>query len=395
VKEAVFCPLYFLDFSRVFNTKINIMASATPALESANLPSVETITSPKITPPSASIMQFTVQSTPVRQLTITHGQVLVPLFLSHELYFVAEEVLKSEFMPLIQSTNAVSSTETPTELEVFTLYMSMVNAKCRETASTGINALPPSVAEGEFLMDTTPSASTTFMPVKTCIYLPLLQYLFLECHRRFIGVYENIHSTVANLIGFDNEKLNDADDPMAPSAYLNVLSRYYCAADTLQRYLPPGDTKDQINQVLYHRSLPALFKSDLKESQKAMQLPLVMAVFGGQGNNPDYFSELRRVVKAYGCLVSPLIEQADQHLHQLLLRASVRVRGLFPQGLSLSTWLDSIASTPAQEYMVAAPVSLPLIGLTQLVWYLATVKISGASFEEVRKNWFVGTCSIL
>lgn len=63
---------------------------------------------------------------------------------------------------------------------------------------------------------------------------------------------------------------------------------------------------------------------------------------------------------------------------------------LYTQGLDVSGWLSGTSPKPDNEYFVPAPVSLPLIGMTQLLQYLVVCRCSGLSPDEFRRC-FVNT----
>ncbi|KAF1814692.1 beta subunit of fatty acid synthase [Eremomyces bilateralis CBS 781.70] len=100
------------------------------------------------------------------------------------------------------------------------------------------------------------------------------------------------------------------------------------------------------------------------------------AVFGGQGNIEEYFDELREVYQTYG----PFVEQFVTDAAALLLQLSrdPKAEKLYPKGLDVMRWLHNRDSQPDIEYLVSAPVSLPLIGLTQLSHYLVTCRVMGS-----------------
>src|SRR5699024_10268151 len=50
---------------------------------------------------------------------------------------------------------------------------------------------------------------------------------------------------------------------------------------------------------------------------------------------------------------------------------------LYPKGLDVMKWLQNRDSQPDTDYLVSAPVSLPLIGLVQLAHYTVTCKVLG------------------
>ncbi|KAK9464500.1 acyl transferase domain-containing protein [Lipomyces arxii] len=106
------------------------------------------------------------------------------------------------------------------------------------------------------------------------------------------------------------------------------------------------------------------------------------AIFGGQGNIEEYFDELRGLHSLYTGLVSEFIDHCAKEL--LALAAEERTAKVYSNGLDIMRWLRDPDSTPDLDYLVSAPVSLPLIGLTQLTHYVATCMVLGKHPGEFR-----------
>jgi fatty acid synthase subunit beta len=99
--------------------------------------------------------------------------------------------------------------------------------------------------------------------------------------------------------------------------------------------------------------------------------------FGGQGFT--YFSELKTIVEKNPSVV-PLFERVAAEL--ATLGAHEDVYRELGRGLDLIAWMKS---PPPAEYLERAPMSFPLIGLTQMLMYYTTLKRTGVSPDESRK----------
>lgn len=119
----------------------------------------------------------------------------------------------------------------------------------------------------------------------------------------------------------------------------------------------------------------------------------LFAQFGGQG--VDYFDELANVWKNVStktgpdgrpCLARRLIEEAAAALKEAVASPEATALGLHARGLDLMNWLttEDLGQRPPGSYLRSAPISYPLIGLTQLVNYAATLERLGASPGEFR-----------
>ncbi|KAI9845579.1 MAG: beta subunit of fatty acid synthetase [Sclerophora amabilis] len=107
----------------------------------------------------------------------------------------------------------------------------------------------------------------------------------------------------------------------------------------------------------------------------------IYAIFGGQGNIEEYFEELREIYTTYLPFVEDLITTAADLLQSLA--RDRRAEKLFSKGLNIVGWLQDPDTTPDIDYLVSAPVSLPLIGLVQLSHYYVTCKVLGRSPGDV------------
>ena len=109
------------------------------------------------------------------------------------------------------------------------------------------------------------------------------------------------------------------------------------------------------------------------------------AIFGGQGNIEEYFDELREIYNTYPSFVESLVTRSAELL--LSLSRHPQVEKLYAKGLDIQRWLHNRDSQPDTDYLVSAPVSLPLIGLVQLAHYTVTCKTLGLSPGDVRDRF--------
>ena len=94
----------------------------------------------------------------------------------------------------------------------------------------------------------------------------------------------------------------------------------------------------------------------------------VHAIFGGQGNSQDCLTELRRIFNDHRSVTGDLLSIASEVLQQRSKNAEYADH--YPYGFDLTSWLEDEASSPDSDYLISAPVSMPLIGLLQLLHYL-------------------------
>ncbi|ODV82972.1 hypothetical protein CANARDRAFT_30438 [[Candida] arabinofermentans NRRL YB-2248] len=109
---------------------------------------------------------------------------------------------------------------------------------------------------------------------------------------------------------------------------------------------------------------------------------LVFSVFGGQGNTDDYFEELREVYTVYNGLVSDFLIKVQSKL-QSLISSTSDIDRVYTHGFDLINWLENPEQTPTTEHLLSAPVSCPLICVTQLCHFIITCKILGVNPAQV------------
>jgi len=131
------------------------------------------------------------------------------------------------------------------------------------------------------------------------------------------------------------------------SKQIAVVTSYYSARSVANRAMRPHES--------------ALFRAADEGATT------IYSIFGGQGNIVEYFDELREVYNTYPSFVGDLVTRSAELLHNLA--RDPRAEKLYAKGLDVMEWLRSPDATPDNDYLVSAPVSLPLIGLVQLCHY--------------------------
>lgn len=138
------------------------------------------------------------------------------------------------------------------------------------------------------------------------------------------------------------------------------------------------------NLLTAEQMVPA--KSALFEATKSNDVKMA-AIFGGQGNIEDYFDELAEVFETYEVIVGPFIHRMTKSLLKYIQHPDAKV--YHSKGLDLLQWLHDPESRPDSQYLISAPVSLPLIGITQLLHYFVTFRVLGFTPGQLR-NCFIG-----
>lgn len=151
----------------------------------------------------------------------------------------------------------------------------------------------------------------------------------------------------------------------------SILASYFLALSTLEGILPA----DKVPRPPQSALIAAATKGDAE----------VYGLFGGQGTNEVYFDELRNLYDIYKPYVGPLIAHVSKEiLNPLTAKAETEGSSFYTYGLDAISWLDGTNPVPPTEYLASIPVSFPLIGLTQLVQYLAACRVSNITPGEMR-----------
>ena len=189
---------------------------------------------------------------------------------------------------------------------------------------------------------------------ETTSFVEVLKVVLNEFERAFMHA-NDIHALAATLPGITAKKLL-------------VVQCYYAGRAAVARPIKPHDS--------------ALLRAADDEDAS------IYTVFGGQGNIEEYFDELREVYTTYPSFVKELVESSAGLL--LALSSTSTTEKFYSKGMDIMSWLTDKEKQPDTDYLVSAPVSLPLIGLVQLAHYQVTCKALGRTPGEVNER-FSGT----
>ncbi|KAG8997734.1 3-oxoacyl-[acyl-carrier-protein] synthase [Tulasnella sp. JGI-2019a] len=150
-----------------------------------------------------------------------------------------------------------------------------------------------------------------------------------------------------------------------------VLSSYFFSLSTLESHVEAANVP--------RAKQSALFDAAAKGTAS------VYAIFGGQGVNEIYFDELQSLYDIYKPYVSTFLESITKNVLQPLAEeAELNGHNYYQHGMDVIGWLNGSVPKPSVEYFASIPLSLPLIGLTQIVQYLITCKVANLTPGELR-----------
>ncbi|TPX31149.1 hypothetical protein SmJEL517_g05464 [Synchytrium microbalum] len=156
----------------------------------------------------------------------------------------------------------------------------------------------------------------------------------------------------------------------------------------------PSETQSTILKT-YYAALVALRKQGLISREEFLPSPSALmsaadsgkarlfAVFGGQGNIEEYFDELVSINASYEALIKPFLIQSALTLAQH--SASAEAQRLHTPQIDVVAWLEKPDTRPSTDALLAASVSLPVIGLVQLLNYWVTMKVLDKTPADFRR----------
>jgi fatty acid synthase subunit beta len=210
----------------------------------------------------------------------------------------------------------------------------------------------------------------------------------------------SVTELVARYLGFITQELSQSDDPEyfeeVLKNTLNEFERAFLRGNEVHAVaagLPGIEEKKLVTIRCYYAARGAVDRP-LKGYASALfreasdDNAVIYAIFGGQGNIEEYFDELRQVYDTYKPLVEDFIATSAAQLQEMSRHSEVAK--LYTKGLDVMRWLQNKDTEPDLDYLVSAPVSFPLIGLTQLAHYVVLCKVMGYDPGYIREH-FKGT----
>ncbi|RMZ83358.1 hypothetical protein DV737_g1656, partial [Chaetothyriales sp. CBS 132003] len=184
---------------------------------------------------------------------------------------------------------------------------------------------------------------------------------------------------VARYIGFTAAEVDDDEEASSFAAVLKIalteFERAFMHANDVHALAAslPGITAKKLLVVQCYYAGRAAVARPIRPHDSALlraaddEDASIYAVFGGQGNIEEYFDELREVYTTYAAFTRDLVHSTADLLQSLV--AQPKTEKFYSKGLDILSWLADREKQPETDYLVSAPVSLPLIGLVQLAHY--------------------------
>jgi fatty acid synthase subunit beta len=206
----------------------------------------------------------------------------------------------------------------------------------------------------------------------------------------------SVPELVARYLGFVAQEVEEGEDPGSfdevLKLVLNEFERAFLRGNEVHALVAtlPGIQQKKLITVRSYYAARAAVDRPIKHHESALFREAsdgnasVYAILGGQGNIEEYFEELRDIYTTYPSFVEDFLAAEASHL--LTLSRDPRAEKLYSKGLDVMRWLNNRDSQPDTDYLVSAPVSLPLIGLTQLAHYVVTCRVLGSHPGHIRSR---------
>ncbi|KAF1999609.1 beta subunit of fatty acid synthase [Amniculicola lignicola CBS 123094] len=206
----------------------------------------------------------------------------------------------------------------------------------------------------------------------------------------------SVPELVARYMGFVAQEVEEGDDPGSFEEVLklivNEFERAFLRGNEVHAMAAalPGITQKKLITVRSYYAARTAVERPIKYHESALlreaadENAFIYAVLGGQGNIEEYFEELREIYTTYPSFVEDFIAAEADHL--LTLSRDPKAEKLYSKGLDVMRWLTNKDSQPDTDYLVSAPVSFPLIGLTQLAHYVVTCRVLGSHPGHIRSR---------
>ncbi|KAE9399788.1 fatty acid synthase [Gymnopus androsaceus JB14] len=201
----------------------------------------------------------------------------------------------------------------------------------------------------------------------------------------------------ARFLGHVASKVHqNSDSTVARTALLLNVFKYFTSTYLSRDIHSLASTYDtEVRKVIvasYFHAFSVLSEQNVSDIPAAPQSTLfaaavdgsasIYALFGGQGTNEVYLDELQSLYDIYKPFVASFISTISEEI-LIPLAEEKQFTSFYTHGLDVSSWLADPTSRPSVPYLASVPVSLPLIGLTQLVQYLIVCKVAGLTPGEL------------
>ncbi|EIN09976.1 fatty acid synthase [Punctularia strigosozonata HHB-11173 SS5] len=203
----------------------------------------------------------------------------------------------------------------------------------------------------------------------------------------------------AEFLGFVASKLDACSQSKAARtavllAALSDFTKTHLHTQDIHTLVAAFDT-DARKTVLasYYAALAALEAANIEDVPRGPPSALLSAsntelyaLFGGQGTNEVYFDELQALHDTYTAWVAPFLTTVTREVLAPLAAANTST-AFYAHGLDVASWLSGASLRPPTAYLASVPLSLPLIGLTQLTQYLVACRVLALSPADMRARF--------
>lgn len=302
---------------------------------------------------------------PLRLFVLKDDNVEISFNIPVDQWSIAEEV-REQFHIIKRSEDTINSSaaasdnqpseeaqdEKEKEIELFVKFLDFSSSYAYGNAS----------GQGQEVVTQYSEYESVYSPEDSQTILKFISCVFSEFCNRFVKG-NNVHVTTSNL---------------SKEVRLHVIRTYYKILDIL---ISTNTNSNGTENDFSEKELARSRKSALFEAVSKHEASL-FAIFGGQGSE-NYFNEILEIFDTYNIYVRSYLERMASVLEELA--AKPELLPFFPKGLHIMKWIEEPETLPDSKYMVSAPISLPVVGLCQLLHYRVLYKTLGKTPDEMRR----------
>jgi fatty acid synthase subunit alpha len=111
----------------------------------------------------------------------------------------------------------------------------------------------------------------------------------------------------------------------------------------------------------------------------------IYALFGGQGTNKVHFDGLQSLYDISRTFLFSFTSTVTKEVFKPLAEANESSH-FYASGMDVAAWLSNSSICPSTPYLASAPISFPLIGLSQLAQYLVVCRVLGFTPGEMHSR---------
>lgn len=189
-----------------------------------------------------------------------------------------------------------------------------------------------------------------------------LKLVFIDFKKTYLELEHDPHFI------FGNGKINQFSNILSFEKLLEIYYRTYALIKSKNGFLSEDPHIPSLFHMVRNERI-VKEENGIKTRRWIKEEASITALFGGQGNNENYIEELLSLYSIYRPILFIFLNQVWPPLLQMISGVGEEVSDLVAKGFDLVNWLNNPDSIPSKDYMISAPISMPVIGFIQLSIY--------------------------